>query len=302
MKGYELLDAVGGIDAEFVKAADRPVKRKQLPRVVGWIATAACLCLVIGIIVPHITGKGGLDTPISEGEDSVVKDMVSLEFNGAYYEATDIPEVLERFGLPTVLTEKLAGDRLSWLTSDNRVHYQESVAETEIELLEYAPSPCRGVYIIRDGSKYYAALFCGINALDSNASTELETLYQIYGIQAVEDLVSIAEVDWNRNKVIGDAVTDQDELAEFFQASKALTSHGNDSFQGITFDGIPEEQQAEKHIAFANDLRELRLETKDGLRFYIGVFPTFGWISGDGVLSYYQINEQMEAWLERNLR
>ncbi len=45
----------------------------------------------------------------------------------------------------------------------------------------------------------------------------------------------------------------------------------------------------------------IRIETKDGLRFYIEVHPSFGWIYGNGTLSYYQIDAQMASWIAGNL-
>lgn len=44
MKEHELLDAVGGIEPEYVRSADRPAAKKG--RAARWIAAAACLCIV----------------------------------------------------------------------------------------------------------------------------------------------------------------------------------------------------------------------------------------------------------------
>lgn len=188
------------------------------------------------------------------------------------------------------------------MKSDGGAGYKEAAVETDIELFEYAPASCRGVYIIRDGSKYLAALFCNILSIDDNTSTEMATLYQVYGIDGADDIVSIAEFDWNRNRTIGHAVTDRKEIAAFYELSKALTSHGNDGFQAIVFEGMPEDQQVKAYTEFANDLRVIRIETKEGLRFYMDVHPSFGWIYGYGSLSYYQIDARMAEWIGRNLK
>lgn len=50
MKDYELLDAIGGIDAEFINAADRQVSQKKTGRMIVRVAVAACLCLAAGSI------------------------------------------------------------------------------------------------------------------------------------------------------------------------------------------------------------------------------------------------------------
>ena len=122
MKNYELLEAVGGIDPQYINTADQPAGRKRNDRVIRWIAVAACMCLAVGIVIPQLTNifqnKGGSDQQTYDGPDSLVQDISNLEFNGAYYEATDIPEVLERFGLPTVITENMTGGHLGYLQPD----------------------------------------------------------------------------------------------------------------------------------------------------------------------------------------
>lgn len=281
------------------------MSKTKKPVWVRWVAVAACLCLAVGIAVPRLIdvfqNKGGIPSQTYDGPDSLVQEIAALEFNGAYYEATDIPEALERYGLPTVITENMAGKHLSYLEPNGGAGYKESATETDIELLEYAPASCRGVYVIRDGSKYLAALFCNILSLDDNASAGMETLYGFYGIESPDDIVSITEVDWNRDKAVGSTVTEKSEIAAFYNLSNSLTSYGNDDFQKIVFDSIPEDQQVKTHTDFANDLKMIRIETKDGLRFYIEVHPSFGWIYGNGTLSYYQIDAQMASWIAGNL-
>ena len=281
------------------------MSKTKKPVWVRWVAVAACLCLAVGIAVPRLIdvfqNKGGIPSQTYDGPDSLVQEISALEFNGAYYEATDIPEALERYGLPAVITENMAGKHLSYLEPNGGAGYKESATETDIELLEYAPASCRGVYVIRDGSKYLAALFCNILSLDDNASTGMETLYGFYGIESPDDIVSITEVDWNRDKAVGSTVTEKSEIAAFYSLSNSLTSYGNDDFQKIVFDSIPEDQQVKTHTDFANDLKMIRIETKDGLRFYIEVHPSFGWIYGNGTLSYYQIDAQMASWIAGNL-
>ncbi len=304
MKNYELLDAVGGIDAGYIDAADRPAARKKTGLVIRW-AAAACLVLIAAVSFPYISdifhNKGGADTQTDHGGDSLVQEMSVLEFNGAYYEATNIPEVLERYGLPSVISEDLAGEHLSYLQSDGATGYTGSAVETDIELLRYAPVDCRGVYIIRDGEKYLAALFGNIIAFDTDTSAEMTTLYRFYGIEGPGDIASIAEVDWHRDSVVGNVITDSSEISDFYDMSTALTSYGNDSFQAVVFDSVPEDQQVKAHTDFADDCRVIRIETTEGLRFYIDIYPSYGWIYGGGTLSYYRIGEDLSDWISRDL-
>ena len=163
MKEKRILNALEHVDKKYIEDA-APAKQKSKKTVlVRWVAVAACLCLAVGIAVPRLIdvfqNKGGIPSQTYDGPDSLVQEIAALEFNGAYYEATDIPEALERYGLPTVITENMAGKHLSYLEPNGGAGYKESATETDIELLEYAPASCRGVYVIRDGSKYLAALF-----------------------------------------------------------------------------------------------------------------------------------------------
>ena len=68
------------------------------------------------------------------------------------------------------------------------------------------------------------------------------------------------------------------------------------------FGGYPDEEtQMQAHTAFADDRRNLRIKTTDGLRFFISFHPSFDWINGGGTMSYFKIDEQMHAWIDRNL-
>ena len=109
MKEKRILNALEHVDEKYIEDA-APAKQKSKKTVwVRWVAVAACLCLAVGIAVPRLTdmfhNKGGDPSQTHDGPDSLVQEISALEFNGAYYEATDIPEALERYGLPTVITE-----------------------------------------------------------------------------------------------------------------------------------------------------------------------------------------------------
>ena len=70
------------------------------------------------------------------------------------------------------------------------------------------------------------------------------------------------------------------------------------------FEGIPEENQPEAHDAFAYDRRNLRIETADGLFFFIAFYPSYDWIDGGGTMSYFQnwrANAQLD-WEKLRLR
>ncbi|MEG0912182.1 MAG: hypothetical protein RSG53_01110, partial [Oscillospiraceae bacterium] len=231
-----------------------------------------------------------------------VDAIAALEYNGCYYEACDIDWVLEKFGLPAEITADMAGKHLSYLESDGGAGYKGTAGQTDIELYQYVPSPCRAVCVLRDGKDYMAALFCNFKQFDSNTNTELRELYQIYGIDSSEDIASISHTDWNKRKIIGNKVTDIDAIAEFYTITTSLASYGNDDFQAEVFDEIPEEEQAAANTAFADDNTTICIETTSGLRFFIQVYPSYHWIYGHGTMSYYKMDSAMQAWFNSNIK
>ena len=296
MKRDDILDAIGNVDDACVKRA----KEKKNPIMwKRWSAIAACLCLLIGITISLIgyqNNKSGHDTTNDES-----LTVASLEYNGCFYEVVDIPEVLERYGLPTEITVDMAGEHLAYLQSDGGTGYECTSSKTDIELYQYALAVCEGVYVLRDGDNWYAVLFCNFDVVDSNTCIELTELYRVYGIETAKDIASIVEVDWNKNDILAQAVTDVQNIAEFYDISIGLVSYGNDDFQMKTFGSVAEENAQSAHTAFADDNRVLRIETAEGLYFFISIYPSYNWIYGGGTMTYYQIDARMSEWLEKNL-
>jgi len=302
MSKEELYSAIGTVDEDLLRRSEQPAKKAAIP---GWAKLTAAACILLSVIfIPLyvlLTPKGSI-FPGQDHHDYPLNAVASLEYNGCYYEATDIDWVLEKYGLPPKITADMAGKHLGYLESDGGAGYSSTTMTTDIELYQYAPFPCRGVYVLRDGDKYMAALFCNFIMPDSNANCEITELYRIYGIESAEDIASITEMDWNNRKEIGKPVTDRAELNSFYDMTVSLVSYGNDDFQSMQFGSYnSEEEQINAHITFADDLRSLRIETGAGLRFFIDIHPNHDWIYGRGSMSYYRIDDQMHDWLERNL-
>lgn len=146
--------AMDHIDDDLISGAVEYKSAKKKNTWVKWGAIAACLCLVLAFTIPTISNvlerNGGADP---------VEDIAPFAFNGAYYEYTDNADILEKYGLPRVLTADDAGQHFAFLQKVG-AEYKETVQETDIELYDYAKVSCKGVMVIRDGDKYGAALFC----------------------------------------------------------------------------------------------------------------------------------------------
>ena len=300
MNRKDLYNGFNEVDDDILERSETVSKSKKKPMWLKWGAIAACLCLVVSIAIPVLHHKGGPNS-----DDPLQGDAAPFFHNGCYCETVDDPEILKKYGLPRKITADMAGDHVAYIEinyDEGFVSFEATPVKTDMELYVYAPAPSSGVYVYREGDTYMAAIFCNFEMFgSSNTNYELTELYRVYNIEGAEDIASISEVDWHNNKVIGATVTDVQEISEFYNLTVALWSYGNDDFQKAMFDGIPEEEQQEMHTAFADDLRSIRIETVTGLCFYISLFPSYDWMSSSGTMSYYQINEQMHAWIDRNL-
>lgn len=294
MTNENILDAIGGINENAVQDA-KAYKRPKSKRWFRWGAMAACLCLVVGIAIPILHHKGGID------HQDPLQDTAAFELNGKFYEVVETPEVLEKYGLPSKITEDVAGDHVAYLKSDGDDSYECTPIETDMELYQYDPATSDGVYVLRNGETWCAALFCNFYQFDSNTNCSLTELYRVYGIESADDIKSITEMDNNNENETGTPVVERQEITEFYNMTIALGSYGNDDFQAKVFGNIPEEKLQEAHSAFAENQRNLRVETKDGLRFFIAFYPSYNWIYGGGTMSYFKIDNQMRNWIERNV-
>ena len=295
MTNENILDAIGGINENVVQDA-KAYKRPKSKRWFRWGAMAACLCLVVGIAIPILHHKGGID------HQDPLQDTAAFELNGKFYEVVETPEVLEKYGLPSKITEDVAGDHVAYLKSDgDDSSYECTPIETDMELYQYNPAASDGVYVLRNGEIWCAALFCNFYQFDSNTNCSLTELYRVYGIESADDMKSITEMDNNNKNKTGTPVVERQEITEFYNMTIALGSYGNDDFQAEVFGNIPEEKLQEAHSAFAENQRNLRVETKDGLRFFIAFYPSYNWIYGGGMMSYFKIDNQMRNWIERNV-
>lgn len=116
MKSYELLDAVGGIDAEHIRSAS--TEKTRSIAVKKWIALAACLCLVaVSVItIQHINSPSvvtdnnhagtaqehTLDTPqemtvkiVGWGGDGFRVTVVDAEENTIFTESAELTVVFD---------------------------------------------------------------------------------------------------------------------------------------------------------------------------------------------------------------
>ena len=303
MNRKDLYQSMNQIDDDILERSE--VRKKKKSSVwMKWGAMAACLCLLIGVLVPLansiFNAKGGGDF-----QDGVPAEPALIYFQGALYQCCYAEDALKRVGLPSEITEDLVGEHVAYLEMGGSVDYQETIKETDTELFQYAPAPTRAVYILRDGDNYMVALFNRTYLPDDkDAYTDLAEIYRFFDISGASDIASIAQTDWNRGKVTGAVITELNAIEEFYALTTDITkfvSMGNDEFQSIVFGGIPEENQPEAHNAFADDLQIIRVETKDGFRFYLQYYPNYGLLECTHAMAYHTVTPDLKLWFETNM-
>lgn len=95
MNRKDLYNGFNEVDDDILERSETASKSKKKPMWLKWGAIAACLCLVVSIAIPALHHKGG------SGIQDPVHAIAALEYNGKFYETVDIPEVLEKYGLPS---------------------------------------------------------------------------------------------------------------------------------------------------------------------------------------------------------
>ncbi len=174
MRKEAMFEVLGDLDESYIKDAHNtvPVKVKK-PVWVKWGSMAACLCLVMVCAVLPMTNN---DTPMPSQEElppvidegpagMTMPEMVGIvEVNGVEYVVygNKDKDILQNYGIPTELTEDLAGKHVCYLEiSDNRFVPTEKAdisEENDIELYEYAPEPNESVYVMCRSGEYFAVV------------------------------------------------------------------------------------------------------------------------------------------------
>ena len=95
MKKEHISDALNMLNDDIIEETNNVrTNAKPKRKWVKWGVVAACLCLAVTIAIPVLHHKGGPDT------QDPVQNIAALEYNGKFYEAVKLPEVLEKYGLP----------------------------------------------------------------------------------------------------------------------------------------------------------------------------------------------------------
>lgn len=312
MKRERISETIANINPKYIDEATEFKGRTALSPIKAWhkwVAVAACFALMIGIGIPLVK-----DRIISPYQKEIVDSVMLIDYENAYLEIIENSETIERYGLEKEITEEIIGGHIAYLQKEipeaERSNYIVANGETNIELLEYAPAPYKAVRIFRDGDKYYYALFCNYH-VKTNESLPIKDAFGVYGIDSAYDIVSITPVKSDNSwKTDGKVITDRTIISEFFNELSALSAFCFDDYHDKVFANELKEIEGanggdigtEAYTRVEDDRKDIIVETKDGLRFNVKYYPSYGWISISATETYYQMSPDIAEWFSKYVK
>lgn len=306
MKREKISETIENINPKYIdEATEYTGVVKTTPKKVWykWVAIAACFALVLAIGFPFAK-----DLFISPDQKDTVDAVALIEYDDSYLEVIEDAKRIKKFGLPSEITKDLIGNHIVFLQKViPKTKYSDYVVSdtmTNIELFEYKPAPYKAVRILKDGNNYYYAIFCNY-LVKSNESLPVQTAFDVFGIDEPIDIISITPVKVDNTwKANGKAITDSAIISEFYTEISKLTAYSFDEYHEMTFAEKLKKYEdegngdigSEAYTQVADDLREIMIETKEGLRFTIHYYPSYGWINIVQTMSYYQMSPEISEW------
>lgn len=306
MKREKISETIENINPKYIdEATEYTGVVKTTPKKVWykWVAIAACFALVLAIGFPFAK-----DLFISPDQKDTVDAVVLIEYDDSYLEVIEDAKRIKKFGLPSEITKDIIGNHIVFLQKvipeTKYSDYVVSDTMTNIELFEYKPAPYKAVRILKDGNNYYYAIFCNY-LVKSNESLPVQTAFDVFGIDEPIDIISITPVKVDNTwKANGKAITDSAIISEFYTEISKLTAYSFDEYHEMTFAEKLKKYEdegngdigSEAYTQVADDLREIMIETKEGLRFTIHYYPSYGWINIVQTMSYYQMSPEISEW------
>lgn len=312
MKRKKISETIENIHPKYIDEATGYMGvDKSTPKKVWykWVAVAACFALVLAIGFPFTK-----DLFISPDQKDIVDAVVLIEYDNSYLEIIEDAKTIKKFGLPSEITEDIIGNHIVYLQKAvpeaEYSNYVVADETTNIELFEYTPAPYKAVRILKDGDTYYYAWFCNY-LVENNESLPIQTAFDVYGIDEATDIVGITPVKSNNYwKANGKAITDVTAISDFYTEISKLSAFSFDEYHELVFaDDLKKAEDegggdigSEVYSRVANDRKDIVIETKEGLRFAIQYYSSYGWINITKTLSYYQMSPEIDEWFEVHIK
>ena len=307
MTNTNLLHAMGHIDPQLIADAAPDVTQKDYTKRtwIKWTSLAAGLALALIFSGPLITNLF-----ITNDSPIVITPIVRVKYDQCLYEIVkDDPDTLKKHGLPDEVTADAIGEHIAYLKEEQPENKYTSYVEAsdnetaDFELLRYAPIDCEAVRIFRDGDEFYFVLLCNYD-INYSESMPIDAFLDVYNIKSAADIVSITPVktdnSWN---AISQAITDKDALVSFYNELITLQAYSGLAY-GDTIDSSDKivDDNGLAHSKRALNLKAIVIETREGLRFALDYYPTYGWIYGSVTLSYYKMSPALSQWFADNVK
>ena len=312
MKRKKISETIENINPKYIDEATEytgAVKSNSKKAWYKWVAAAACFALVFAIGFPFAK-----DLLISPGQKDTVEPIIMVEYDNSYLEVIEDSKSIKKFGLEKEITEEIIGSHIVYLKKAvpeaEYSNYIVSNEETNMELFEYAPAPYKAVRILRDGDKYYYAWFCNY-LVEDNESMPIQNAFDVFGIDEASDIISITPIKTDNTwKANGKVITDKSVISNFYIEISKLTAYSFDEYHEIVFAEELEKYEdegggdigSEAYTQVADDVKAIVIETKEGLRFKISYYPSYGWINISKTMSYYQMSPEIKEWFEVNIK
>ena len=307
MNRKNITEAINYISPQYIDEATEYTGKAKITRNIWYrCLAAACFVFLFAISLPFAKNLFvSHDTP-----KHLLEIVTLIKYDNAYLEVIEDLDTAEKFGLKREITQNIIGDHIAYLQKEmpeaEHSGYIVSDKETDIQLLEYKPAPYKSVRILRDGDNYYYAVLCNY-LVDSDKSMPIDTLFDLYGVKNSTDIVSITPIKNNTWVSTGEKITDSTVISRFFDEILKLSDYSFDEYHKLVFENKTEgndsqTDNADLYTRVADNYKEIKLETKDGLFFVIGYCPDYSWLEVSQTLSYYQMSPQLNEWFKDNIQ
>lgn len=90
MNRKDLYHSLHEVDDDILERSESVTQRKRKPVWLNLSTLAACLCLMVIVAIPVLNSMY-----VQDSKDPIL-EIATLEYDGRFYEAVDIPKVLEK--------------------------------------------------------------------------------------------------------------------------------------------------------------------------------------------------------------
>ena len=318
MNRNDLYLSISYIDDDILEKSEGHTGTFNMAKPFKWGSLIACICLALSLgflsvsefFKPQVNPEPidpviGPDRSDFDPIDVAIDDLSYLFYDGKVYECLESAESLKRVGLPLDITGEMAGEFVSYIESVDSVEFRATDKESSVKLFQYAPSPCKAVYVLQNGNDFIACVLSNweIPALNLESLCFSE-LYNVFGVCDSGDIMFISEVDWHYQEIENTEIRDRAVIEEFYNLTVENNPVGitEGDFYDIFFVGSSEDESVGLHTSFADDNRILKIKAGNGLLFYINLYPNYGYVQNGYAMAYYEMTSELAQWFASNLK